>query len=148
VTNERHVLKLTVEESSAGCRVVAEFNSKEREIEVGMLPDDFRNNLASLQTAILQRPGARTAEPSLRPKNEPPVPADDARPNVRAAAGTLTAGSDEIMVREVGSRLFSFIFQRSVLELHNECYANYRKLGRVGSDRACQHPVFDDQYIA
>lgn len=138
MTNERHVLKLTVEESGTRCRIVAEFDSKEREVEVDMLPDDLRKNLASLQAAILQSPGARTAEPSPRPKKDPPVSADNAGPNVRAA---LAAGSDEIMVREVGSRLFNFIFQRSVLDLYNECYANYRKLDQPLSIRLqVKHP--------
>ena len=58
-----------------------------------------------------------------------------------AAAGTLAAGSDEIMVREVGSKLFSFIFQRGVLDLYNECYANYRKLDEPLSIRLhVKHP--------
>ena len=160
VVSEKHVLKLTVAESDAGCRIVAEFNSKEKEVEVGMLPDEFRNNLKKLQDAILQSPGALTAEPELRPKIEnlppefPPKPAADGA-RTRTATGALnaagvlaagaaagaTAGADEIMVREVGSQLFNFIFQRSVLDLYNECYANAEKLRQPLSIRLhVKHP--------
>ena len=78
MTNERHVLKLTVEESDAGCRIVAESNSKEREVEVGMLPDDFRKNLASLQAAIFRArepapPSHRCFEKTTRRPTTKPV---------------------------------------------------------------------------
>lgn len=144
MTSERHLLKLTVEESGAGCRVVAEFNTNKSDAEVSMLPSDFRKNLASLQAAILQSPGARavlrsagTAEPSPRPQNEttpPPLQADEAKQSLRA-------GSDEIIVREVGSQLFDFIFQRSVLALYNECYESTKKLQQPLSIRLhVKHP--------
>jgi hypothetical protein len=142
VAKEGAVLKLTVEQSGDLCRIVAEFNSKEREVEVGMLPNDFRSNLESLQTAILQSPGARTAQP-LGPKNQNPAPAvpPDNKPKLRAAAGALTTGSDEIIVREIGSQLFAFIFQRGVLDLYNECYASTKKLQQPLSIRLhVKHP--------
>jgi hypothetical protein len=135
---------LTVEESGAGCRIVAEFNSTEREIEVGMLPDGFRGNLGALQAAILQSPGARNAELSPRPrpaKTARTKAADASRPIVRDAAGTLAVGSHEVMVQEIGSQLFDFIFQRKVLELYAECYASTKKIGQPLSIRLhVKHP--------
>lgn len=119
------VLKLTIEESDDRCRVVAEFDSSEREIVVGMLPASFRQSLGPLQEAILQCPAARNAQVSLRPRNEgqhEPPPADEARPALRDAAGTLAAGSDERIVQEIGSQLFDFVFQRQVLELYEKCF--------------------------
>jgi hypothetical protein len=138
VTNERHVLKLTIEESPAGCRVLAEFNSKEREAEVGKLPADFRDKLDKLQDEILQSAVARSAEAPLRLQHEnipAAAAADDAGPRLRAAAGALaaaagalTAGADEISVKQVGRQLFDFIFQGRVLELYKECYTSTRKV--------------------
>jgi len=77
VTNERHVLKPTIEEIPTGCRVLAEFNFKEREAEVGMLPADFRNKLNKLQDEILQSAVARATEAPLRPKPQH-IPAEAA----------------------------------------------------------------------
>jgi cellulose biosynthesis protein BcsQ len=111
--NERHVLKLTVEDNGTGCRVVAEFNGMERKVDVGMLPGHFRKNLASLQAAIHESPGARSAQPSQR------SPSD-----------AMARTTDDMIVREVGSQLFDFIFQRSVLDLYRECYARARKVGQ------------------
>ena len=135
MTNERHVLKLTVEESGAGCRVLAEYDSRVCENEVGMLPHDFRKALEALQAAILQSPGARaTQRPGPKSQN-PMMPADDTGPNLRAAAGALAIGPDEIMVREFGSQLFDFIFQRTVLELYGEGYARAKNAGQPLSIR-------------
>jgi hypothetical protein len=134
VAEEGAVLKLTIEESGDRCRVVAEFDSAEREIEVEMLPNSFRENLVPLQDAILQSPAARSAQVSFPRKENTaaPVPANPAAPALREAAATLSAGSDERMVQEIGSQLFDFIFQRKVLELYAECYAIAKKT---------QHPL-------
>jgi hypothetical protein len=118
--------------------VLAEFNSKEREAEVGMLPADFRNKLNKLQEEILQSAVSRAAEAPLRSKHEN-IPeeavADDANPRLRAAAGALaaaagalTAGADEISVKQVGRQLFDFIFQGRVLELYKECYTKTKRV--------------------
>lgn len=126
MTKKGPVLKLTIEEAGDRCRVIAEFDSSACEIEVAMLPKDFRQNLGPLQEAILQCPGARAAQVSIRPHVEnvaESVPANDARPAVRDAAGALSpAGSDERIVQEIGSQLFDFIFQRHVLELYERCF--------------------------
>ncbi|WP_271580368.1 CHAT domain-containing protein [Bradyrhizobium sp. CCBAU 45389] len=53
---------------------------------------------------------------------------DEARPAFRDAAGSLTSGSDERIVQEVGSQLFEFIFQRKILELYQECSQAARKV--------------------
>jgi hypothetical protein len=134
VAKEGAVLKLTIEESGDRCRIVAECDSTEREIEVKMLPDTFRASLVPLQEAILQSPAARNAQVALRPRNEniPPV---------RDASVTLAAGSDERMVQELGSELFDFVFQRKVLELYAECYATAKKDQRPLSIRLhVKHP--------
>jgi hypothetical protein len=128
VVKEGAVLKLMIEESGDRCRVVAEFASSEREIEVEMLPKSFRENLVPLQEAILQSPAARSAQ--VRPRSEniaAPIPTDNSKPTLRDAAGTLSAGADERMVQELGSQLFDFIFQRKVLELYAECYEAAKK---------------------
>jgi hypothetical protein len=138
------VLKLTIEESGDRCRIVAEFNSSDREIEVDMLPKNFRESLLPLQEAILHSPAARSAQTPLRPRNENiavPVLVDDSRPALRDVGGTLTGGSDERMVQEIGSHLFDFIFQRKVLDLYTECYAGRRKLQQPLSIRLhVKHP--------
>ena len=132
VVKHEAVFKLTIEESenSGCCRVVAKFDSFEREIEVQMLPTSFRESLRPLQEAILQSPAARNAQVSLRPRIEnitSPVSGDNSTPTLRDAAGTLSAGADERMVHEIGSQLFDFIFQRKVLELYAERYEAAKK---------------------
>lgn len=118
------VLKLTIEEGGDRCRIVAEFESSEREIEVAMLPEDFRRNLGPLQEAILQCPAARSTQVPLRPRigDPPEPPAADTKPALRDAGGILAGGSDERMVQEIGSQLFDFVFQRQVLELYEKCF--------------------------
>src|SRR5262249_15525917 len=106
------------------CRVIADYNSSSREIEVEKLKPSFRQNLRPLQEAILQSAGARSAEVALRPRIEIVAAAnggDEAKAVLRDAAGSLTSGSDERIVQEVGSQLFDFIFQRKILELYQEC---------------------------
>ncbi|WP_074119919.1 CHAT domain-containing protein [Bradyrhizobium sp. AS23.2] len=119
------VFNLTIEDCGENhCRIIADYNSSSREIEVEKLKPSFRQNLRPLQEAILQSSGARSAEAALRPRNENAATAnggDEARPAIRDAAGSLTAGSDERIVQEVGSQLFDFIFQRKILELYQEC---------------------------
>jgi hypothetical protein len=119
------VFNLTIEDCGENhCRIIADYNSSSREIEVEKLKPSFRQNLRPLQEAILHSSGARSAEVALRPRNEIAAAADggdDARPALRDAAGGLTSGSDERIVQEVGSQLFDFIFQRKILELYQEC---------------------------
>ncbi|WP_168195376.1 CHAT domain-containing protein [Bradyrhizobium sp. NAS80.1] len=119
------VFNLTIEDCGENhCRIFADYNSSSREIEVEKLKPSFRQNLRPLQEAILQSSGARSAEVALRPRYENAGAADggdEARPAIRDAAGSLTAGSDERIVQEVGSQLFDFIFQRKILELYQEC---------------------------
>jgi len=130
VSKKDAVLKLTIEESGDRCRVLAEYDSAEREIEVAMLPESFRQNLGALQEAILQCPGARSPQVATRSKEpkepkekviEAPPP-DDGRLVLRDAGGVLAAGSDERIVQEIGSQLFDFVFQRQVLELYEKCF--------------------------
>ena len=137
------VLKLTIEESGDRCRVVAEFDSSASEIEVAMLPPTFRQSLGPLQEAILQCAAARSIQVPLRPRIEnvvEPVPADDARPALREAAGTLAAGSDERIVQEIGSQLFDFVFQRHVLELYQKCYVTTKNVQPLLIRLHVKHP--------
>lgn len=119
------VFNLTIEDCGENhCRIIADYNSSSREIEVEKLKPSFRQNLRPLQEAILQSSGARSAEVALHPRTENGAVAnggDEARPAIRDAAGSLTSGSDERIVQEVGSQLFDFIFQRKILELYQEC---------------------------
>ena len=125
------VFNLTIEDSGdSHCRIVAEYNSTCREIEVEKLKPSFRQNLRPLQEAILQCAAARSADVAMRARNENAAAAgggDEAKPALRDAAGSLTSGSDERIVQEVGSQLFEFIFQRKILELYQECSHAARK---------------------
>jgi hypothetical protein len=125
---ERSVLSLVIEKSDTGCRIVASFEEKEREIEVPMLPDDVRLNLPLLQDAILRSPAARrpTAPISIRQEISPqpriglgPL----LEPPLRDAAPAIT-GADDRIVQEIGSALFDFVFPRGgrILDLYSECY--------------------------
>jgi len=116
------VFNLTIEDSGdSHCRIVAEYNSTCREIEVEKLKPSFRQNLRPLQEAILQCAAARNANASATGGG------DEARPALRDAAGGLTSGADERIVQEIGSQLFEFIFQRKILELYQECSHAARK---------------------
>jgi hypothetical protein len=126
------VFNLTIEESDEShCRIVAEYNSSSREIEVEKLKPSFRQNLRPLQEAILQCSAARNTEVASRSRNESAAAAtggDEVKKlALRDAAGGLTSGSDERIVQEVGSQLFEFIFQRKILELYQECSIAARK---------------------
>nr|WP_249153944.1 CHAT domain-containing protein [Bradyrhizobium diazoefficiens] len=123
------VFNLTIEDCGEDyCRIVAEYNSSSREIEVEKLKPSFRQNLRPLQEAILQSSAARSAEVVLR-RRAPDTAngGDEPRPAIRDAAGVLAAGSDERIVQEVGSQLFDFIFQRKILELYQECFQAARR---------------------
>jgi CHAT domain-containing protein len=160
---------------------VARFGASEREIDVDMLPDRFRQDMGRLQEAILQGSASRRVneEESVQPpgffrslgpafklpdlansigpalnamKSIGPAlnamksigPALDAMKSIgpalkltsavkavtpglavgalRDGSTAFISGSDEKIIQEIGSQLFSFIFQRGVLGLYDECY--------------------------
>lgn len=126
------LFKLTIDDCGDNrCRIVAEYNSSSREIEVDKLPPSFRHSLRPLQEAILQSPAARSADVALHGRGEDAtadaVAVEDARPGLRDAAGVLATGSDERIVQEIGSQLFEFIFQRKILDLYQECFQASRR---------------------
>jgi hypothetical protein len=127
--------------------VNAQSDTTQREIEVDMLPENFRQSLLPLQEAILRSRGARRAEVSIHSRRDNSVhrqasPDANATPLMRDATTTLTAGADETMVQEIGSRLFEFIFQRTVRELYGGCYRSAKEvLDRPLLIRLCiKHP--------
>jgi hypothetical protein len=138
MTKKGPVLKLTIEESGERCRVVAEFDTSACEIEVAMLPKDFRQNLGPLQEAILQCPGARRSLRSRRESVTELTSANNAKLAVRDAAGVLSA--DERIVQEIGSQLFDFIFQRRVLELYERCFKTTKNVQPLLIRLHVKHP--------
>ena len=108
--DNRSALKITIEESGTGCRVVAVSGAVEREIEIEPLPTDFRQNLVRLQEAILRSPASRRAETPLRVLAK--------QRQGFSLEGGLGTGAHERMVQEIGSQLFDFVFQKRVLDLY------------------------------
>jgi hypothetical protein len=112
------ILRLTIdksENSDSRCRIIARSDSQERDIEVDLLPDGIRQKLALLQEAILRSRAARGDSHQINLQTPPP----NRQPGAQQAAGLL-AGADETMIQEIGSQLFDFLFQRSVLDLYED----------------------------
>jgi hypothetical protein len=108
-----------------------------------MLPDTFRQSLVPLQEAILRSAAARASSPvhSFRVAPTPPQSTDASRaPTREAPAATGLHGGDKI-VQEIGSRLFEFIFQRTILDLYNQSYRDARRHQTPLLIRLCvEHP--------
>jgi hypothetical protein len=133
---DRTVLTLVVEKSGSRCRVVAQFDTSEREIEVDMLPERFRQNLLPLQEAILRSSAARNSESpvlSRRDTSREPGPIAD----LSVVPVPHAANADERMIQEIGSQIFKFIFQRSVLELYDKCYKSAKDAEQALLIRLC-----------
>ena len=122
------VLRLSIEEAGSRCRIVAKSGQIEREIEVDILPNSLRQDLLSLQEAILRSPGSRRGEAARSTTSN-------------HSQGNLAAETaHDKMVQEIGSQLFDFIFQRKVLELYRDTLATRQDDEPLRIKFCVQHP--------
>lgn len=115
---ESIVLKVVIERRGACYNICARSGNKDREAEVDPLPATFQNHLYALQDAILRSPIMRRSEVQALY-----VTGNQARPRQH----TNAQHAENIMIQEIGSQLFDFIFQKSIRELYNDRYKAARK---------------------
>jgi hypothetical protein len=116
------VLDLKLDIVDNRCSVTASAGDKSAELEVAMLPDSFKRNIETLQDAILRSVTTRSTQAATREavatSDAPPAPANP----LAALRDAVSAGAQQGMIQEIGTRLFDFAFQRGVKELYSACY--------------------------
>ncbi|MBV9959985.1 MAG: CHAT domain-containing protein, partial [Acidobacteria bacterium] len=128
-------LTISIEPKKAGSAytIAAKHSGEAASIQTDPLPPELRVNLAHLQDAILNSPGARGAESAVTTPHRPLVAVAEPQQQLRDALSGFSFRADERMVEEIGSKLFDFIFHDEVLELYKKAYH---------SAKAGQRPLF------
>jgi hypothetical protein len=104
--NTQAILSLTISRNDSRCRIAAQSGTVQREIEIDMLPESFRQGLIPLQEAILRSAAARASSPihSLRAVSTALEGTDKARTPMRDAPAAVATHGDDKIVQEMGSR--------------------------------------------
>jgi hypothetical protein len=113
------VLKLRITGSAGTYKVSAQVDGDPATDDLGPLPEQLAEHLATLQESILRTTESLHNRADNRERRPPPAyPTSDGAARVRGFA--FAAGADSTDIQQIGARLFDCVFQPEIYELYKE----------------------------